>query len=61
MFTIQKSGISTPPNSETNSIIVPAQLGDLGGIIAGAMAICGKISETQAKTQKELGRHLEEG
>ena len=46
---------------ESNSIIVPAQLGDLGGMIAGAMAIYGKISETQAKTQKELGRQLEEG
>ncbi|KAF8249279.1 hypothetical protein K440DRAFT_621902 [Wilcoxina mikolae CBS 423.85] len=46
---------------ETNSIIVPAQLGDLGGMIAGAMGIYGKISETQAKTQKQLGQQLEEG
>jgi regulator of protease activity HflC (stomatin/prohibitin superfamily) len=45
---------------ETNSIIVPAQLGDLGGMIAGAMGIYGKISETQAKTQKQLGQRLEE-
>lgn len=46
---------------ETNSIIIPAQLGDLGGMIAGAMGIYGKISETQARTQKQLGEQLEEG
>lgn len=44
---------------ETNSVIVPAQLGDLGGMIAGAMGIYGKIAETQAKNQKELGERLE--
>jgi len=46
---------------ETNSVIVPAQLGDLGGMIAGAMGIYGKIAETQAKNQRELGKQLEEG
>lgn len=46
---------------ETNTVIVPAQLGDLGGMIAGAMGIYGKIAETQAKTQQNLGKHLEEG
>ncbi|KAI5819631.1 hypothetical protein BZA77DRAFT_258813 [Pyronema omphalodes] len=45
---------------ETNSIIVPAQLGDLGGMIAGAMGIYGKIAETQAKTQKQLGSRMEQ-
>lgn len=45
---------------ETNSIIVPAQLGDLGGMIAGAMGIYGKIAESQAKTQKQLGERMEQ-
>jgi regulator of protease activity HflC (stomatin/prohibitin superfamily) len=45
---------------ETNTIIVPAQLGDLGGMIAGAMGIYGKIAETQAKNQQQLGKQLED-
>ena len=44
---------------ETNTVIVPAQLGDLGGMIAGAMGIYGKIAETQARNQKQLGDRLE--
>jgi regulator of protease activity HflC (stomatin/prohibitin superfamily) len=46
---------------ETNSVVVPAQLGDLGGMIAGAMGIYGKISETQVKNQQQLGERLEKG
>ncbi|KAL7266349.1 Synaptotagmin-like protein 2 [Rhizina undulata] len=45
---------------ESNTVIVPAQLGDLGGMIAGAMGIYGKVAETQAKTQKRLGEQMEE-
>jgi regulator of protease activity HflC (stomatin/prohibitin superfamily) len=46
---------------EANSVIVPAQLGDLGGMIAGAMGIYGKISETQTRNQQQLGDRLEKG
>ncbi|KAI5780422.1 hypothetical protein EDC01DRAFT_668060 [Geopyxis carbonaria] len=44
---------------ESNTVVVPAQLGDLGGMIAGAMGIYGKIAESQATTQRQLGQQLE--
>lgn len=43
----------------SNTVVVPAQLGDLGGMIAGAMGIYGKVAETQASQQKMLGERLE--
>lgn len=36
---------------ETNAVVVPAQLGDLGGMIAGAMSIYSKVSEVQSRQQ----------
>ncbi|RPA99386.1 hypothetical protein L873DRAFT_923647 [Choiromyces venosus 120613-1] len=44
---------------ESNAVVVPAQLGDLGGMIAGAMGIYGKVAETQASQQRMLGKQLE--
>ncbi|TGZ77536.1 hypothetical protein EX30DRAFT_311107 [Ascodesmis nigricans] len=44
---------------DTNAMVVPAQLGDLGAMISSAMGIYGKISETQAKQQQTLGSRLE--
>ena len=44
---------------ESNTVVVPAQLGDLGGMIAGAMSIYGKVSETQRREQQGLGKFLE--
>ena len=41
---------------ESNTIVVPAQLGDLGGMIAGAIGIYGKVAESQAQAQKTLGK-----
>ena len=46
---------------ESNTVVIPAQLGDLGGMIAGAMSIYGKVSETQRREQSILGQHLESG
>ncbi|CAI6252551.1 unnamed protein product [Periconia digitata] len=34
---------------EGNSVIVPGNVGDMGGMIASAMAMYGKVSETNAK------------
>lgn len=45
---------------ETNTVILPAQLGDLGGMIAGAMGIYGKIAETQARNQSNYVGKVEE-
>lgn len=45
---------------KSNSVVVPAQLGDLGGMIAGAMSIYGKISESQGEQQERLGKRLAE-
>lgn len=46
---------------EGNSVIVPAQLGDLGGMIAGAMGIYGKIKETEEKNRGRIEEVKEEG
>ncbi|KAI9876453.1 MAG: hypothetical protein M1830_006472 [Pleopsidium flavum] len=35
---------------EGTSVIVPGNVGDIGGMIASAMAVYGKVSESQAKT-----------
>ena len=45
---------------ESNTVIIPAQLGDIGGMIAGAMGIYGKIAETQAQNQKAFSDRLAE-
>ncbi|KAH8148565.1 uncharacterized protein LAJ45_07276 [Morchella importuna] len=39
---------------ESNTIVIPAQLGDIGGMIAGAMGIYGKVAETQARQARGL-------
>lgn len=39
---------------ESNTIVIPAQLGDMGGMIAGAMGIYGKVAETQARQARGL-------
>lgn len=36
---------------ETNAVVVPAQLGDLGGMIAGAMSIYSKVAEARSQQQ----------
>lgn len=36
---------------ESNTIVIPSQMGDVGGMIASAMGIYGKISDQQAKNQ----------
>ncbi|KAF8421975.1 stomatin family protein [Tirmania nivea] len=46
---------------ESSTVVIPAQLGDLGGMIAGAMSIYGKVSETQRREQSGLGQLLESG
>ncbi|KAE8148132.1 hypothetical protein BDV25DRAFT_158975 [Aspergillus avenaceus] len=42
---------------EGNSVVVPGNVGDLGGMIANAMAVYGKVSESQARSiaAKSLG------
>jgi regulator of protease activity HflC (stomatin/prohibitin superfamily) len=42
---------------EGTAVVVPGNVGDLGGMIANAMAVYGKVSETQAKNMaaKALG------
>ncbi|KAF8469106.1 hypothetical protein BDZ91DRAFT_847896 [Kalaharituber pfeilii] len=44
---------------ETNTVVIPAQLGELGGMISGALSIYGKVSETQRREQSGLGKFLE--
>ncbi|KAF3907543.1 Flotillin-1 [Arthrobotrys entomopaga] len=39
---------------ESNTIVIPSQMGDVGGMIASAMGIYGKVSEQQAKNQLVL-------
>ncbi|KAF3932292.1 Stomatin-1 [Dactylella cylindrospora] len=36
---------------ESNTIVIPSQMGDVGGMIASAMGIYGKVSDQQAKNQ----------
>ena len=45
---------------ETNAIIVPAQLGDIGSMIAGAMGIYGKVSDTQKQIQNVPEKEVEQ-
>ncbi|KAI9695801.1 MAG: hypothetical protein M1836_006067 [Candelina mexicana] len=42
---------------EGTAVVVPGNVGDIGGMIASAMAVYGKVSESQAKTMaaKNLG------
>ncbi|KAJ6258991.1 Flotillin-1 [Drechslerella dactyloides] len=39
---------------ESNTIVIPSAMGDVGGMIASAMGIYGKISEQQARNQMVL-------
>lgn len=43
---------------EGTSVVVPGNVGDIGGMIATAMSVYGKVSEGQAKT---LARQLSQG
>lgn len=36
---------------EGTAVVVPGNVGDIGGMIASAMAVYGKVSESQARTQ----------
>lgn len=45
---------------ESNTIVIPAQMGDIGGMIAGAMGIYGKVAETQARQARGLAVEKEE-
>lgn len=40
---------------EGTSVVVPGNVGDIGGMIASAMAVYGRVSEGQAKATKMLG------
>jgi regulator of protease activity HflC (stomatin/prohibitin superfamily) len=42
---------------EGTAVVVPGNVGDIGGMIASAMAVYGKVSESQARTQaaRQLG------
>jgi hypothetical protein len=42
---------------EGTAVVVPGNVGDMGGMIANAMAVYGKVSETQARSlaKKSLG------
>ncbi|KAI9716468.1 MAG: hypothetical protein M1812_005363 [Candelaria pacifica] len=45
---------------EGTSVIVPGNVGDIGGMIASAMAVYGKVSESQARTmatKNSIGHH----
>lgn len=44
---------------ESNTIVIPQSLGDLGGLVAGAMGIYGKVNEAQAG-RKESVQSVEE-
>ena len=45
---------------EGTAIVVPGNMGDMGGMIASAMAVYGKVSESQAKTMaSRTGKTLE--
>jgi len=39
---------------EGTSVVVPGNVGDIGGMIASAMAVYGKVNEGQAKVMKKL-------
>ena len=47
---------------EGTSVVVPGNVGDIGGMIASAMAVYGKVSESQARTmeQKMIGHRGEQ-
>ena len=46
---------------EGTAVVVPGNVGDIGGMIASAMAVYGKVSEGQRKVVKELGKADEGG
>lgn len=46
---------------EGTAVVVPGNVGDIGGMIASAMAVYGKVSEGQRKVVKELGKGDEGG
>ena len=41
---------------EGTAVVVPGNVGDMGGMIASAMAVYGKVSESQAKSL-QLAKH----
>lgn len=45
---------------EGTSVIVPGNVGDIGGMIASAMAVYGKVSESQARTMS-IRAHQQHG
>ncbi|KAH0542738.1 hypothetical protein FGG08_002877 [Glutinoglossum americanum] len=44
---------------EGTAVVVPGNVGDIGGMIASAMAVYGKVSESQAKTMAAKALRLE--
>lgn len=46
---------------ESNTIVIPAQLNDVGGMIAGALGVYGKVAETQARQARGIMVEREEG
>lgn len=46
---------------EGTSVIVPGNVGDIGGMIASAMAVYGKVSESQARTMSTRMHHQQHG
>jgi regulator of protease activity HflC (stomatin/prohibitin superfamily) len=45
---------------EGTAVVVPGNVGDIGGMIASAMAVYGKVSESQAKTMAAKALQAEE-
>lgn len=45
---------------EGTAVVVPGNVGDLGGMIANAMAVYGKVSETQTKNMAAKGLGVQE-
>jgi len=45
---------------EGTSVVVPGNVGDIGGMIASAMAVYGKVNDGQAKTMQRLAAREEE-
>jgi len=45
---------------EGTSVVVPGNVGDIGGMIASAMAVYGKVNDGQAKTMQRLAAREEQ-
>ena len=46
---------------EGTAVVVPGNVGDMAGMITSAMAVYGKVNESQAKAMTEARKQLEQG